>query len=281
MRIATSLIDEHALPRDRTVLDADALQELQHSIAATGLRQPIEVYRTGDGPAPQYALISGYRRLHAIRQLHDLTEDPGYAEIDVILRTPENQHAALAAMVAENDIRAPLSPWEQAAIATATHDADLFATLDEALGTLYPHASRQKRAKLRSIAEVIEALDDLLADPETLSEARLLRIANVLRLGWHDILRTALGESSANTAAAQWDILRPILEEAETLQIENRTTQPNRPRRLSRKVHGLIIRRERTKEGFCLHLTGPRTGDVSCEEVMKRIEFMYNVEERA
>ncbi len=276
MRIPTDQIDENALPRDRTQLDAAALTELQHAVAANGLRNPIEVFATQDG----YGLISGYRRLHAIRALHDLTGDAKYAQIDTTLRTPQDQQAALAQMIEENEIRADLSPWERALIAVRSTDQGLFPTLDAALQTLYPQAARQKRAKLRGVAEVIDATLDLLAEPETLSEARLLRIANVLRLGWTEILRTALEEASADTASAQWQIIRPILEEAETLQSEDRPTRPDRPRRLSRKIPRLTIRRERTRNGFCLHFTGPRATDVSCEEVLRHIEWMYEEKSR-
>ncbi len=271
MRIPLADIDAHALPRDRTVLDAAALAELQASIAATGLRQPIEVFATDTG----YALISGYRRLHATQALHDLTGDPRHAQIDAILRTPADRTAALAAMVAENDIRQPLSVWEQAAIATATLAQDVFDTLDAALAALYPHANRQKRARLRGVAEVVEALDGLLIDPETMSENRLMRLANTLRLGWGEIIETALTQADARTPAAQWQALRAVLEEAETLLAEHRPTTPNRPKRLSHPRAGVTIRRERTRTGFLLHITGRHATDVVVSEVLDQIEQMF------
>ena len=90
MRIPTALIDADALPRDRTLLDPHAQDELQGSIRAHGLRMPIEVYATGD----RYALLSGYRRLTAIRALHDLTGLDAYTEIDALLRTPDSRAEA-------------------------------------------------------------------------------------------------------------------------------------------------------------------------------------------
>ena len=69
--LALSAIDPNALPRDRSILDPDALAELQSSICITGLRQPIEVWRLStprdnpDGPPFEFGLISGLRRLTA------------------------------------------------------------------------------------------------------------------------------------------------------------------------------------------------------------------------
>ncbi|GHF54401.1 ParB/RepB/Spo0J family partition protein [Seohaeicola zhoushanensis] len=184
MRIPLDQIDPHALLRDRSLLDAEAFEELKRSIAATGLRQPIEVFATGN----TFGLLSGYRRLAAVRALHDLTGQEKYATIEAHLRDPDSRQAALAEMVAENDIRQALSPWEKAAIATAATAAGLFPTLDLALAGLYPHAARQKRAKLRAVAEVVEALDGLLTDPETHSESRLLRMSIPQSLCFHGII---------------------------------------------------------------------------------------------
>ena len=68
-------IDEAAMIRDRMVMTEEDMQELRLSIAAHGLRLPIEVFETGDGTPPRYGLLSGYRRLHAVRALHALTGD--------------------------------------------------------------------------------------------------------------------------------------------------------------------------------------------------------------
>jgi hypothetical protein len=49
-RLPLDSIDEGAMPRDRTALDAKAMDELQTSILISGLRQPIEVYRMPPEP---------------------------------------------------------------------------------------------------------------------------------------------------------------------------------------------------------------------------------------
>ena len=270
MRIPLDQIDPHALLRDRSLIDANAFSELKSSIAATGLRQPIEVFATESG----YGLLSGYRRLAAFRALQELTGDSRYAEIDAILREPADRQAALAAMVEENDIRQPLSPWEKAAIATASTQAGLFDSLDSAFNALYPYAARQKRAKLRAVAEVIESLEHALTDPETLSETRLLRIAAVLRLGWSDVIATALTEGDPEPAA-QWRRLAPVLEEAESLVARRAPTRPDRPRRILRCYKGTVIRRERTRKGFVLHVTGMGADDALMDDVLKEIELLF------
>jgi ParB family chromosome partitioning protein len=69
-------IDEDSLIRDRTALDADALTELRLSIAVSGLRMPIEVYELAEPRGPhRYGLISGFRRLAAVRALAETFRD--------------------------------------------------------------------------------------------------------------------------------------------------------------------------------------------------------------
>jgi len=97
-------IDDSALPRDRTALDAPDLQELQLSILTHGLRTPLEVYAKSDAQGtPPYGLISGLRRLTALRNI-------GQTEAPAILRTPQDGAEALTLMVSENEIRADLTP---------------------------------------------------------------------------------------------------------------------------------------------------------------------------
>ena len=61
-----------ALTRDRAAIDPTALEELKASILAPGLRMPIEVFELADPDGPRrYGLISGFRRLAAVRALAD------------------------------------------------------------------------------------------------------------------------------------------------------------------------------------------------------------------
>ena len=88
--IPLAAIEAEALPRDRTAVEPEALAELQASILASGLRQPIEVFAAapepGD-PGPRYGLISGYRRLAAFRALAPGAGDR-FARIPAFVRPP-------------------------------------------------------------------------------------------------------------------------------------------------------------------------------------------------
>ncbi len=65
-RIALAEIDDAALTRDRSGLDETALTELRLSIAASGLRMPVELFALSEPRPPhRYGLLTGLRRLHA------------------------------------------------------------------------------------------------------------------------------------------------------------------------------------------------------------------------
>uniref|UniRef100_UPI003568E589 ParB N-terminal domain-containing protein n=1 Tax=Sulfitobacter sp. TaxID=1903071 RepID=UPI003568E589 len=69
--IPTDAIEPLSMQRDRTVIDKDAMEELEFSINANGLRMPIEVYLLkGSATGKQYGLLSGYRRLIAQQNLY-------------------------------------------------------------------------------------------------------------------------------------------------------------------------------------------------------------------
>lgn len=268
--IPLDAITATTLPRDRTVICPQAQTELQSSIAANGLRIPIEVYKTETG----HALISGYRRLLAFQTLYDATGHEKYTQIPAIIREPANQQAALADMVAENEVRQNLSPWERGQIAVTTTNTGVFDTIDAAMATLYPQITRQKRSKLRAVIEVVEALSGQLHDPELLSENQLIRLAHALRLDWAEIIIAAIGEENDNTCADQWHRLLPVLQEVEARAAQNRSTNPNHPRRLSHPKKGVYIRREETKNGYILHITGRQANDMLVTSVLEDIELM-------
>ncbi len=261
-------INTTTMPRDRTLICANAQAELQASIAQNGLRLPIELYQTETG----LALISGYRRLMAFQTLFDATHDARYKTIPALIRTPENRQAALAAMVEENEIRQNLSPWERAHITVTTRNTGLFDTLDAALATLFPHLNRQKRSKLRAIAEVVDTLDGHLKEPELLTQNQLIRLAQCLRLGWIDIILTAISEQKDHNGSTQWQRLLPILQEAETLIAQNRPTNPKCPRRLSYPGKGLTIRREKSRTGYTLHISGKLATSKLVDDVLDQFE---------
>lgn len=267
--IPLDAIDAEALTRDRLHLDPQALAELRRSIARTGLRQPVEVYEL---PRPgAYGLISGYRRLRAMRDLN-----PEGGTIPAFLRAPASAAAACAAMVEENEIRADLSPFERGRIAVAATRAGLFDTTETAIDRLYETASKAKRSRLRAFALVAEELDGWLAVPQALTTRQGLRLATALRGGMGKVIRAALESPGADAGPeAQWAALRPYVEEAEADLAAETPRRNGRPRRLLQLRPGLTLRRERTRQGYCLRLTGREATSDFCDEIFDEIERLY------
>lgn len=263
-------IDPNALPRDRTALDPTALAELELSIAAHGLRMPIEVCRAKDDNGPPYALISGFRRFTAHRNL-------GRTEIPAFLRTPADATDAMAQMIEENEIRADISPWERAKIVLTAIDAGLFATIDDALPRLFPTYDKHRRARLRATAEIVEHFGDhALSDPRSLSQRQLTRLAINLRGGMGDTMLIALQESSDKSPATQWSLLSAIMDDAEAEarapKLHYREGQPRFHRRVQ---DDLTVRRERTKDGWNLRFTGKTAKGPLMEDIMDYVEDMF------
>ncbi len=190
-------IDEHALSRDRTAIDEASLTELRLSIATHGLRMPIEVFALAEPHGPhRYGLISGFRRLAAVRALAETFHDKSrFAAIPAFLRTPKDAADVYVQMVEENAIRAEVSPWEQAMVAVKSARAEAFPGIDAAIEALYANLSRQKRARLRTIAHLACDLDGYLTAPETLSLRQLLRLAPLIPRGYGDLLRATLTDT--------------------------------------------------------------------------------------
>ncbi len=275
-RVPLAEIDDAALTRDRNGLDEDALTELRLSIAASGLRMPVELFALSEPRPPhRYGLLSGLRRLHAYRALHELTRDERYTTIPAFLRAPGTMAEALAAMVEENEIRTDLSPWERGRIALIAHRQEIFPTIEEAVAKLYPAANSMKRSRLRSVAHLVEELDGHLTDPERLSLRQTLRLSAAIRAGFGDVIRTALEESTLDDPDSQWQLLLPILTEAEQPPPEAPKPRPGRPRRVARHGPGLTIRREQTRNGYVLHFTGADATSGLLDAVFDEIDRLF------
>jgi ParB family chromosome partitioning protein len=266
-----------ALPRDRTGLDPEPFEELVASLRSTGLRVPVEVFPLAPAAegAPRFGLIAGYRRLAAFRALHAAGEG-GFADIPAVVRglaPPE----AFRAMVEENEIRAPLSPWERGRAAILAVEADFFDTVEAAVDALHPGATKQKRYRLRAVARVVAEMDGLWTAPERLSEQNLLDLADALRAGFGPPMAEALRAVRDQPHASQWQAARPYLAEWR----DERDTPPTpphapgRPRRLVPLRRTLTVRRERTREGYVLRFSGPDATSALLDAVIDEIERQY------
>ena len=274
--LPTAQINAHALPRDRSLMAPDAMADLQTSIATTGLRMPVEVWhlKTPDGPH-LYGLISGFRRLSAHHALAALRQNGDFTTIAAFIRTPNTLAEAMALMIAENEVRADLSPWEKGRVLVAARDDGLFDTIDAATTALHPHANASQRHRLRTLANVAEMLDGTLTQPETLSFRQLARLHAALRPDFAPVIMAALEDHPNQPPATQWQILLPILDEAEAALRDPTPTTQGRPRCLLTPRKGLTIRRERTTRGWTLHFSGPEATGMMMETVLDEVERMY------
>jgi len=207
-------IDAGYLVRDRMLAEDDELQALMASLAARGQQAPIEVVELHDG---RYGLISGWRRLTALRRLLADTGEDRFAQVQAILRRPETAAEAYVAMVEENEIRVGLSYYERARVAAKAVEQRVYENERYALLELFASASRGKRSKIGSFLTVYRHLDAHLkfgpAIPERLGLAlakaleadpkRAGRLAQALR-------DTAPETPAAETACLEWALKIPV-----------------------------------------------------------------------
>ena len=171
-------IEAGHLVRDRIASDPDEMAALVGSLRARGQQTPIEVMPLG---ADRYGLISGWRRLTALRQLLDETGDMArFGSVLALLRKPDQASDAYVAMVEENEIRVGLSFYERARIVGKAVELGVFDSDKSALRALFGAASRAKRSKVGSFLTVVRALDGALRFPEALGERLGLQLAQAL-----------------------------------------------------------------------------------------------------
>ena len=278
-------IDADAMIRDRTVLDEDEMLELRQSIAANGLRLPIEVYELAEPRADgvRFGLVSGYRRLMAVRALHGLTEENKYATIRALVRPQSEADAAFVAMVEENEIRSELSQFERGRIAVISAQQGAFVNVEEAVNRLFANASKAKRSKVRSFALIFEELGDMLTFPEALSEKRGLRLAQALRQGFEKQLREALADLSPAESENEWSGIEPVIAEAENgPRPVRRGGRPKTAKSASgwknadvlETSAGITLRKKRDGQGFVMRFEGKGMDDELMDSLMEEIRTL-------
>ena len=176
-RLGLDAVEVDYLVRDRLGIEAEEMAALVDSIRLHGQRTPIEVTEIAPG---RYGLISGWRRLTALRRLADETGEARFATVLALLRRPETAGAAYVAMVEENEIRLGLSYYERARIVGRAVEQGVFAEDRSALQALFAAASRAKRSKIGSFLRLWRALDGLLHFPAAIPERLGLSLAHRL-----------------------------------------------------------------------------------------------------
>ena len=168
-------IEAGYLVRDRIASDPEEMAALVESLRTRGQQTPIEVAQIGP---ERYGLISGWRRLSALRQLE--AEGTETVSVLALLRKPDQASDAYVAMVEENEIRVGLSFYERARIAAKAVEAGVYPDDRAALRALFAAASRAKRSKIGSFLTVVRALDGALRFPESIGERLGLQLAQAL-----------------------------------------------------------------------------------------------------
>jgi ParB family transcriptional regulator, chromosome partitioning protein len=203
------------LARDRVPAEDAEMGALRESLRLHGQRTPIEVtpLAVKDGAALPYGLISGWRRLQALKALHAETGDARFATVQALVRHPETAADAYVTMVEENEIRLGLSHYERARVAALAAARGVFPSEDDALRALFATASRPKRSRIRAFLEIFHALDGVLRFPAHLPERLGLALVDRLRAdpAARERIAAALAAADPATPEAELALLAGLL----------------------------------------------------------------------
>ena len=205
-KIPLEAIQSDYLIRDRVIVDEDEMEILEASIATRGQKTPLEVVALEDG---RYGLISGWRRLTALRRLQERAIGPDMAL--ALIRSLKTAPDAYTAMVEENEIRVGLTYFERASIVLQSLKEGVFETEKQALNVLFSTASRAKRSKVKSFLPVVAAIGPVLQHPHVLTE----------RIGLALSARMAQEDRFARKLWGIMDDARPRSAEAETALLQD------------------------------------------------------------
>jgi ParB family transcriptional regulator, chromosome partitioning protein len=208
------VIDERHLVRDRLEQNEEEMESLVESLRARGQQMPVEVVALPEATGGRtHGLISGWRRLSALKRLYKETSDPKFAKVRAMVITPETAQDAYVAMVEENEIRVNLSHYERARIAVRAMKEQVYPTQRAALQGLFANATRSKRSKIGTFMMLVDAFDATLWYPSAISEKLGLALARemVRDPGFGDALKERLKETPRDSAAAEMRIIDQAL----------------------------------------------------------------------
>lgn len=213
--ISIDSIDANYFVRDRLVHDHDAFEELKDSIRRQGQKTPIEVTVISSKPL-RYGLVSGWRRLHAIRELGD---HPGFLTVKArVIR--HDLYSAMVAQSAENEMRENISPFERGIFIARAVEAGAFDNVSHAIESMFGAASAAKKSKIRSFVKLFGYIGDNVRHPDGITEAMGLKLLQHLEAGEGDLkLVKMLKQAPAErTKADELKILKEFLVIARGLQ---------------------------------------------------------------
>ena len=281
-KIPLSHIETEHLSRDRVHVDEAEMAELKHSILAHGLRMPIEVLPLeSDNGTSSYGLISGWRRVAALRALAKETGREEFASIPALIRAPKEASDAYISMVEENEIRTDLSHFERGRIAVISAKQGAFESVEEAVNALFAAGSKAKRSKIRSFALIFEALGDLLQFPTRLSERAGLRLAAALKEDQIPALRAALAQSSGVSFEHEWRVMENVLKDYEALgkkaKVERRASKPEGHGEI-KLANGVKIEKINGEGYIDIRFTGRHADSELVDTVMLEIQRLLEPE---
>lgn len=187
------------LVRDRMGLNASEMDSLKASIRARGQQTPIEVVDRGDG---SFGLISGWRRLQAVKALHAETREVQFETIKALIKPIDTVSDSYVAMVEENEIRASLSFYERAHLACEAARLGVYRDPAQAVAALFANATPARRSKIASFVKLYGALGTALRFPEAIPEKLGLALVAACEgdSGFAGRLRDVLRKTPPSTA---------------------------------------------------------------------------------
>ncbi len=205
------------LPRDRLDLNAvessDDMEELKTSIRARGQREPIELYRDGQGVLQ---LKKGWRRLTALRQLFAETGEVRFSKVTARIEVrAESRLDRYIDMVEENVVRENLTFAEMAQVAIlAAQDSSVDEIDPDAMvSRLYGSLHKMKRSYIRSFVFLLTQLGDALKWPKAVARNLGVDVSRAVRsVDGLDALKDRLHQ--CDTSEAQNDVLAKFVADA-------------------------------------------------------------------
>jgi hypothetical protein len=153
------------------------------------------------------------RRLSAFKRIHAANPE---ARIPAFLRHPADIPDAMARMVAENEIRSDISPWEKGRLVVQAVDEEIFDTLDAAVNGLYPTLDRNAApASARLPRSSTRSATACSPTPKPCRSSNSPASPPRSATGFGDLIEKALQQSEGPLTRGPVEDLRAILEEAE------------------------------------------------------------------
>lgn len=205
-----SQITADHLLRDRMVNDPDEMAALKASLRTRGQQTPIEVVELEPN---RFGLISGWRRLTALSELFRETGEPRFASVLALIKPVQTVSDSYVAMVEENEIRANLSFYERAHLASEAARLGVYPSAAQAVQALFANATPARRSKIKSFVRLHQALGDVLQFPVAIPERLGLALVRALEddEGFAPRLTAALDKAAPGDAIAEREVLERAL----------------------------------------------------------------------